>query len=159
VEYLGIRGVILGKMMKYTMSLGAVILALLFIYTSIGTALLIELSTENLINGADYILIGDVVDVQIVGNPSDYTQSATISLVQSLKGTPTNPVVVLTKGMELGRYEAVFFPGERVMIFLRFIGSDLRVVGGSQGEILLEPTQLKPEDLSLDDFVNVLRGM
>jgi hypothetical protein len=144
--------------MKNPVRLGTIIISVLFIFAGIGRSSIIGLSTDELINQADFVLIGDVIDIQTVGDPGDLKQAVTISLAQDLKGGPPNPVTAITNSMELGRYEATFSLDERVLVFLKSVGGELRVVGGLQGRISLPAGQLLPPGVSLRDFVSKLRG-
>ncbi len=123
-----------------------------------GSSSILEIDSEELIAGSEIIAIGDVVDVQIQGDPDELRESITIAVDQTLKGTPAATVVLISDYMELGRYEASFATGERVIVFLTRLDGELRTVGGVQGKIMLAAGQVRPAFVSVLDFVRGLRG-
>jgi hypothetical protein len=129
------------------------------------------MSVEDLIRGADIILIGNIVDVQSkwgLQRDKIYTYS-TVSVERYIKGgTGEENLTIISEGGRVGKLfiwvedTPTFLKDQTVLVFLKKSGKEYNVVGLSQGEYTLKNgvlTGQNGEEIKLKDFLSQIEAM
>lgn len=117
------------------------ILAVLFAPASVLATVVLPADFATVVNGADLIVTGRVVDVRAQLTPDRSIEShVTVAVAETLKGAPARTLTFAVPSGTVGRYRRVtigapeFVEGDRVVLFLRARAPRLPVLFGlSQG--------------------------
>ncbi len=140
------------------------IIALLSIAPAV-SALLAELSVEDLTRESDVIAIGDIKEVKSMWSlrsPAIYTYS-TLYVEKYIKGGEgQETLTIITEGGSKWGFNVwmedapTFTKNETVLVFLKRAGRDFSVMGWAQGKYIVENGEVRGisgEKTSLDDFI------
>ncbi len=129
------------------------------------SALMAEISVEDLTRESDVIAIGDIKEVESSWNlwrTMIYTYS-TLSVEKYIKGGEgAETLTIITEGGTVGESFVlvedvpVFTKNETVLVFLKKAGREFSVVGWAQGKYIVENGKvrdLKGEKTTLNDFL------
>ena len=113
-------------------------------------AMVDEVALEDLVNGADLILVGDVQN--ITSGPTQITATVAVD------GTPIKGIASGTLSIVSGpilMYDASFTRvPERVLLFLIPEASDFRAYGGNQGKYTIEDGHVLELGISEQQFIS-----
>ncbi len=129
------------------------------------SALMAEISVEDLTRESDVIAIGDIKEVESSWNlwrTMIYTYS-TLSVEKYIEGGEgAETLTIITEGGTVGESGVwaedvpVFTKNETVLVFLKKAGREFSVVGWAQGKYMVENGEvrdLKGEKTTLNDFL------
>lgn len=131
----------------------AVFLLLLTWMLGVGTvsAKLVEIPLENLVKGAEVIVVGTVTSQRSDSDKKTIYTTTTVSVDEVIKGTVRGRVEIRTRGGALDGVvvhvpiEPEFSVGERVVVFLTKDGRRFRTAGHSQGKFSVMPDPVEGE--------------
>jgi hypothetical protein len=145
---------------------------LFFCFISIHNAhgAMVKLSLENLVAGADLIILGTVDCVQSERVEGKTVSFATVSVNLKIRGEPAGnqgKIVVRFPGGVVGdagvkiEDSPDFKQGEAVLLFLQKIQNQpvYRTVGSSQGKFLMKDHMVVRENLPLDQFLERIQSI
>jgi hypothetical protein len=124
-----------------------------------------RLSPQYLAEESALVIVGTVNDMESSIEETDIFTYITISVERIIKGNAGSEVVIKERGGTVGELHAVtigaatFEKGERVLVFLRDVHGDYRVLGLAQGKFTIVKDEKSGEDvlrrdLSALHFVN-----
>ncbi|VVB97131.1 Uncharacterised protein [uncultured archaeon] len=150
--------------MDMAATVAILIVALLAIAPTV-SALMTEISVENLTRESDVIAIGNITQQESrwnLGRTMIYTYS-TLSVEKYIKGGEgAETLTIVTEGGTAGESGVwvedvpVFTKNETVLVFLKKAGHEFSVVGWAQGKYIVEKGEvrdLKGEKTSMNDFL------
>ena len=134
------------------------------------SALMVEMSTTELVQGADKIIVGEVKDMQTRGGPNIGIKTfVSVGVEEAIKGGPIDKVLVeliggfLEKeGIGLRASDApVFEKDQEVLLFLKEKAKGLYYVHGAfQGKLTINKDGIIIENnKSLDKFVGEIQSI
>jgi hypothetical protein len=130
------------------------------------TAKLKPISLEELTDGADFILIGAVTNIQSLMVGEDIVTDMTVLVEQNIKDNiGAGAITVRKKGGTVGddtlgvEDEARFARSQRVLLFLKMSGGVFEVFGRSLGKFTLENNQVLENGISETDFIDQIKAI
>lgn len=130
-------------------------------------SLMIKLSLEELVNQADWIVVGTVTSQKSDWNTehSQIHTQVTVAIEEWVKGEPRdNEIIIKIPGGQVGEVSqmvggsANFRIGEKVLVFLQTQDDDtISVVGGMQGKLVIENGKVVGSDISLAELIEQIR--
>ena len=132
-----------------------------------GSGLVEQLTLEQLVMGADYIVVGTVTDMisQSDAQHGSINTLVTLSAEDWIKGSLEGQIVITLPGGEMnGKWLWVedapsFQLGERAVVFLEESEDTFTVVGGFQGKFSIDKNNMVSGKLPLTQFIEQLRDI
>lgn len=159
--------------MNYKMQCTKLLLAIIVVISIMyridlqeGYALLIKMNIEDLVEQADYVLLGEVIDIESRWDNESRTIYTYVKVIveKMIKGNKNlNEIVVKVPGGRVGdeamlvSESPAFKLGERTILLLDIDTSgEYQVLGGIQGKYTVIKDRVFERDILLNDFMDEL---